>query len=139
MSKLRRVKDNWNRNCRWCHYYVHGKCTLNKRESITPQSVTEFVEAGYLDEVIEESLDNVSSIDFIELEDLLRAFKLSGKKIKEIRDLFHKRMQYFKQYTLRPELESSISKCLYNHLDTFGCEEGIEISDPENFCCKEWC
>lgn len=101
-------------------------------------SVYKVSEEGYLDQTLEETLGSVKLEEFRELEYLLRSYKLSEKRIKRFNDLFRECWENFSQNTLKIELEENVAKCYQNHLES-KCESAVEIVDPENYCCKEWC
>lgn len=139
--KLRKVdKDEWQKCCRWCHYYQNGKCMneshLDMGEDL---SVYKVAEEGYLDQTLEETLGSVKLEEFRELEYLLRDYKLSEKRIKEFLELFGKCWENFRQNTLKTELEENVAKCYQNHVEKSSFDPNVIIKDPENYCCKDWC
>lgn len=141
MSRLKKVQksnDDWQKCCRYCHYYEHGKCLNSHMTTEDDLAVYSVAEEGYLDETLEETLGSVRLEEFRELEYLLRGYKLSEKRIKEFNDLFGKCWEEFRQNTLKTELEENVAKCYQNHLESKS-ESVVEILDPENYCCKEWC
>ena len=139
--KLKKVdRDNWQKCCRWCHYYSNGKC-MNTDHLDTGEdlSVYKVSEEGYLDQTLEETLGSVKLEEFRELEYLLRDYKLSEKRIREFDDLFRKCWENFSQNTLKTELEENVAKCYQNHIEDNTTSDGFYIEDPENFVCKDWC
>ena len=139
--KLRKVdKDEWQKCCRWCHYYQNGKCMneshLDMGEDL---SVYKVAEEGLLDQTLEETLGSVKLEEFRELEYLLRDYKLSEKRIKEFLELFGKCWENFRQNTLKTELEENVAKCYQNHVEKSSFDPNVIIKDPENCCCKDWC
>lgn len=139
--KLRKVdKDEWQKCCRWCHYYQNGKC-MNKNHLDMGEdlSVYKVAEEGYLDQTLEETLGSVKLEEFRELEYLLRDYKLSEKRIKEFLEQFGKCWENFRQNTLKTELEENVAKCYQNHVEKSSFDPNVIIKDPENYCCKDWC
>lgn len=140
--KLRKVdKDNWQKCCRWCHYYYNGKC-FNKSviASFSEDSINtmyEVAESGRLSEVIEETLHSVKLSEFKELEYKLREWKVSEKRIKEFNDLFMECYSQFTDFTLKEKLDEDISRCYLNFESNQ--TDGVEIFNPEEFCCRDWC
>lgn len=137
LKKVQKSNDDWQKCCRYCHYYENGKC-LNSHMTTEELAVYSVAEEGYLDETLEETLGSVRLEEFRELEYLLRGYKLSEKRIKEFNDLFGKCWEEFRQNTLKTELEENVAKCYQNHLESKS-ESVMEILDPEDYCCKEWC
>ena len=139
--KLKRVQSvdyDWQKCCRYCHYYKNGKCLNSHMTTEEDLAVYSVAEEGYLDETLEETLGSVRLEEFRELEYLLRGYKLSEKRIKEFNDLFSKCWEEFRQNTLKTELEENVAICYQNHLESKN-ESVVKILDPENYCCKEWC
>ena len=136
--KLRKVdKDAWQKCCRYCHHYEKGMClNINNLcvDEIFP--IYKIVEDGHLDEALEETLGSVKFDDFKELEYLLRGYKLSEKRISEFKDLFIKCWNNFK-INLKDDLGFSVSACYENNLGVVA--SGIKITNPESYCCKDWC
>lgn len=137
--KLKRVKkhldDSWQKCCRWCSYYENGKC-FNKSFNIDTTHIEKVAEEGHLNETLEEVLRNHSLSQFKELECKLRDWKVSEKRIKEFNDLFVKCYEEWVNEA-KEDLDYAISLCYDNNLETYN--GGVVISDPENYCCKEWC
>ena len=139
--KLRKVDRNeWQKCCRWCHYYSNGKCmNTDHLDTGADLSVYKVSEEGYLDECLEETLGSVKLEEFRELEYLLRGYNLSEKRIREFNDLFRECWENFSQNTLKTELEENVAKCYQNHIEDNTTSDGFYIEDPENFVCKDWC
>lgn len=144
--KLKKVQpvpvnnDDWQKCCRWCHYFQNGKC-MNTDHLDTGEdlSVYKVSEEGYLDQCLEETLGSVKLEEFRELEFLLRDYKLSEKRIREFNDLFGKCWDNFRQNTLKTELEENVAKCYQNNIEKNSFDSNMVIKDPENYCCKDWC
>ena len=139
--KLKKVdKDEWQKCCKYCHYYQNGKCMNTNHVSAGEDlSVYRVSEEGYLDQTLEETLGSVKLEEFRELEYLLRDYNLSEKRIREFKDQFSKCWEEFSLNTLKPELEENVAKCYQNHITDSNISDGFYIEDPENFVCKDWC
>lgn len=144
--KLRRVvktSDEWQKCCRWCHYFQNGRC-FNKEMSHSFSTdmfgaIYSVAESGRLSAVIEETSHSVHREEFRNLEDLLREWKISEKRIKEFSQVFDNCMNQWLDFQLKDELDAQVSR-LYQDLEMGDNEcEGVEIYSPEEFCCKEWC
>lgn len=138
--KLKRVQksnDDWQKCCRWCHYYHNEKCYLKQMIPDGDNNVYKVAEEGYLSETIEETLDGAKLEAFRELEYKLRDWNISEKRIKEFNDLFKQCYDQFIQ-DIKPELDEQIDRCYQNH-SYDDLDSGVYISDPEEYCCKEWC
>ena len=135
--KLRRVRhldDSWQKCCRWCKHYKDGKCFNSDTTHQDPLSISRVMEEGYLNETLEETLSNHKLSQFKELDFKLREWKISEKRIKEFNTLF---MQCYDDWVrdIKEDLECAVDMCYTNHTENLG----TYISDPENYCCKEWC
>ena len=138
MSRLKRRKsDDWQKCCKYCHYFKNGSCTnqegiyLDEEEPIYKVS-----EDGILDAVLVETLWNIKLKEFEQLEILLRGYKLSEKRIKEFKALFRTCWENFIIQTLKPQLERDVSSCYENNYRG-NCEVGIY--NPEEYYCDKWC
>ena len=143
--KLRKVQSNSKINddfmkcCRWCHQFQSdGKCynrpPITSGGSVEVYSVSE---EGYLSETIEEVLESASLKPFKELEYKMLEWGISKKRIEEFNKLFKECYDNF-SINLKEELDENITRCYVNHLSK-SSNIGVEINDPENYCCKEWC
>lgn len=137
-----RSNDNWLHCCRYCHYYESGKCY--KQNIITSGEelrVYAVAENGYLAQTLEETLNNEELLKrfMFGVESILDKWNISQKRKKEFEEHFRQEWSEFADFQLKEELDEQVSKCYQNHLSDVDVDEGIEISDPENFCCKEWC
>lgn len=137
-----RSNDNWLHCCRYCHYYESGKCY--KQNIITSGEelrVYAVAENGYLAQTLEETLNNEELLKrfMFGVESILDKWNISQKRKKEFEEHFRQEWSEFADFQLKEELDEQVSKCYQNHLSDVDVDEGIEISDPENFCCKDWC
>lgn len=141
LKRVDREKDGWQKCCRYCHYYSKGKC-WNKDLSIICDDITnvyKISEEGFLSQTLEETLNEEDLIKefMISVEGILDKWNISQKRKKEFEEHFKQCWSEFSDFQLKEELDEQVSNCYQNPLlDMFN---GIEISDPEIFCCKEWC
>ena len=138
MSRLKRRKsDDWQKCCKYCHYFKNGSCTnqegiyLDDEEPIYSVS-----EEGVLEDVIVETLGSVRLKEFEPLEMLLRDYRLSEKRINEFKTLFKDCWEKFVDQTLTNKLENSVSYCYENY---YSGNYEFRISNPEEYCCDKWC
>lgn len=139
--KLKRVlksNDDWQKCCRWCHYYQNGMCYNNNVSVEETAPVYKVAEEGYLSETIEEFFEGVKLTEFHELEYQLREWKISEKRVEEFKKLFK---ECYDQWVLnhKEELDEVIDRCYQNHMSEQLDSDGVYINDPENYCCKDWC
>lgn len=143
LKKVEKRDDSWQHCCRWCHYYQNKKCWCREvcYSAELEVNVYGVSENGYAAETIKESLESVSCEPFRELEYMLREWKVSEKRIREFNEQFKKSMEEYHQNAVEI-IDEDVLKCYDNHLFD-NCEkdsgEGVEIVDPENFCCSHWC
>ena len=139
MSKLKRVnKDSYMMNCRWCHYFRSGKCWNEDILELDDLAVYEVAESGHLEELLKEEIGKADLDTFKEeLASKLSEWGISNKRIKEFDSLFDKCFNKFSQQLI-PNVGEQVSILYQESLDksTF---EGFEITDPEEFVCKDWC
>lgn len=130
-------KEDMYHCCRWCHHYQNGKCYNNNIQIIDDSAVFEVAESGRLDEVLEETLKSEKLTPFKELEYKLLEWNVSQKRIKEFNELFSSCYEEFALH-LKESLDESVSRLYQTDLDdiTF---DGLEISNPEEYYCKDWC
>lgn len=135
---MRKTDNSWQHCCRWCHHYSKGEC-LNSDIVLDEVGVdvTYISENGYVAEVLNESIEGVKREPFKELEYLLRGYNLSEKRIKEFNALFEKCFEDWKQDAVE-QIDEDVTECFNNHLNKVE-QEGIDISDPNEFCCSRWC
>ena len=143
LKRVQKKDDSWQHCCRYCHYYSNGKC-WNKDLSIVGEEVMNVYsvsEDGYLSETLEETLNGEDLVkEFMySVESILDKWNISQKRKKEFEEHFIQKWSEFADFQLKEELDEQVSKCYQNHLSDVDVDEGIEIFDPENFCCKDWC
>lgn len=104
---------------------------------IDDSAVFEVAESGRLDEVLEETIKSEKLTPFKELEYKLLEWNVSQKRIKEFNELFSSCYEEFTLH-LKESLDESVSRLYQTDLDdrTF---DGIEIGNPEEYYCKDWC
>ena len=145
--KLKRVvksDDNWQRCCRWCHYYQNGKC-WNKDVAYNYQNgldVYSVAENGYSSQAIEEVLnsDHLRDQFMYSLMEVFDKWKISGKRKAEFMEHYKECWGEFADMTLKEKLDEAVSIVYQSRLDPYELEfEGTYIDDPNEFCCKEWC
>lgn len=97
LKRVDRTKDDWQKCCRWCHYYENGKCIKDNVSIEETAPVWKVAEEGHLSETLEEFFGSVKLEEFRELEYKLREWKFSEKRVKEFNELFK---QCFDQWVL---------------------------------------
>ena len=139
-----RSNDSWLRCCRYCHYYEQGKCykknIITSGEELRLYAVSE---NGYLAQTLEETLNNEELLKgfMLSVESILDKWNISQKRKKEFEEHFRQEWSEFADFQLKEELDEQVSKCYQNFFDepSGECYEGVEILDPQSFCCKDWC
>lgn len=133
--KLKRVdRDSWQKCCRWCKNFSGGECHANSVGS-DPLQLYKVAEEGILDETLQETLMSARLSEFKELENLLREWRISEKRIKEFNKVFSECYEDWVNNEIRDDLSESVDRCYTNHIES----SSITISDPENYCCNKWC
>jgi hypothetical protein len=124
--------DELYHNCRWCAHYDHGYC-MNKNafEFDGDIDLSSFWEEGRLAEVLEES---IVVPKFESLVNALRDYGISDKRIKTLLELAKNAVEYQTEQW-KERIESNIIIALNNY--DFGTE-GVKITDPIMFRCKEF-
>lgn len=135
--KVNKDFEDMYHTCRWCHYYQEGKCYNNQIQEIDNIAVYSVSESGKLGAVIEETIESVKKTSFKELEYLLSDWGVSQKRIKEFGEKFK---ECFNDYNtdLKEWLDEKVSECYQTELDGRNFD-GLEISNPEEYYCKDWC
>ena len=126
--------------CRWCKWFQNGAC-INKAlcptDTIDILDIYAIAESGRLSEVIEEILNSCSTRKIErELTDKLLSYNLSKKRVDEVIQVFRDCLGEFLDFECKPELDRAVSK-LYQEVQGKDAE-GVEISDPTTFYCKEF-
>jgi hypothetical protein len=125
--------------CRWCKHYQRGNCTRGALRAGEIVSVYDVAESGKLSEVLEETLNNVKPEEFLqEAESLLKSWKVSSKRIEELKKLWEEMIPDFLDLTLKQELDEQISILYQQEIDKHNPSDEIQILNPESFYCKEW-
>lgn len=147
MKKLVRVSQNNKpldssslpKVCRYCHHYcLDSKECLNSAATWNNLGIYYISESGYLSEVIEEALMEESIVHSFCRSVFTQFDKwgMSKKRKQEFERFFRECYEKFATLHMKEHLDSEISS-LYNSL---GSDETYAyISDPDTFCCKDWC
>ena len=117
--------------CRWCKWFQSDKCT-NSEFTIDSLNINSFYEEGYLSEAIKEGFNEKK---LHELESALSESKISKKKQSEILKVFHEELEAIKVDWVE-EIDNQVSKAI-NNFD-FTVEDGVEITNPTEFYCKNF-
>ena len=126
--------------CRWCKYFQHGKC-YNKEMidhfiNYSSDYTYAVAEEGQLSEVLSEAFHSTPKNGVTEhIVSRLRGYNLSEKKIKEIHDLLVTSIDAWFDETVVERLDSDVSR-LYNL--SACCIDGIDIQNPNEFCCERF-
>lgn len=127
--------------CRWCRNFDKGKCYAHivDVQELGEEVLTPVLEDGNLSEALEETLH---SLDFKEsfdsLFDLLEEYGLSKKRMKEINKCFKDCMNSFLDFKVKGDVEETAHFVYVNAFEEQIPKEGVEISSPESFYCKEF-
>ena len=129
--------------CRWCRWALKNKGDVACGNPIFLQwlqelPIHEVAEEGKLSGVIEEAYNSVSRDKiFHELETKLRSYKMSEKRIKEVKSLVDGLLNEWLDYGVKYELDEKVSQLYQNWLKEQDQNAEIEITDPDNFyCCR---
>lgn len=128
--------------CRYCHYFIEGRC-YNKKvgaelSNDAFMNVVDVAESGKLSGVLEETIHSNYPKDMVkELSGLLRTWKISNARINEFEQNFNELFDQWADFTLKDEIDCAVDMLYQNNAkdDSF---DGIEISNPENYYCKEY-
>lgn len=125
--------------CRYCHHYCRdSKECLNSAVTWNNIGIYHISEEGYLSEVIEEALMEESLVHSFcrSVFTVFDKWGLSKKRKQEFERCFRECYEEFATLHMKEHLDSEISS-LYNSL---GSDKTYAyISDPDTFCCKDWC
>lgn len=126
--------------CRWCKHYRYGKCYRGSFRVVEMGSVYAVADSGQLSEVIEETLHSIKPKEFLqEAEELLTEWKISKKRIEELKRLWSEMIPEFLDFELKQALDEQVSVLYQRELDLSELQlDEIEILEPETFYCKEW-
>lgn len=141
----KKQEDDWQHCCRYCHYYENGKCWNKGNFFMLDEvdNVFRVAEDGILSQVLEEVLNDepmVKSFMF-SLEHILDKWGISQKRKKEFDEHFRECWSKFADFKLKEELDEKVSVCYQDFIDAHANsnESGIDIENPSEFVCKEWC
>lgn len=142
LKKVDRHKDDWQKCCRFCHYYERGFCVNEQvlRNAHSELEVWGISEDGYVAEVLEEVLSERPTLDeiYLPLENKLDQWKLSDKKKKEFREHFEECWESFINTYLKDKLDENVTALFSNRLHTSYSLTAVSIADPDSYCCGEW-
>lgn len=128
--------------CRWCHYFESGKCyNKNVMESYadSPSKVYLVAEEGRLSGVLEETFHSVKKSTVTEeVVKLLRSYKMSEKKIKEVYDTLVNSIDQWFDFEVKEKLDSEVSELYQDAVENMQEIDGVEISNPEDHYCREF-
>lgn len=128
--------------CSWCHFFTDGKCYQNfvykEEKGECSDCVYKVAEDGHLHEALEESLHSLK-FPTDDLVRLLRKWGVSEKRVSDFNKTFNECMVQFIDMTVIPKLDEDVSTCYQNWAIEDSKDDGLEISDPENFSCEKWC
>ena len=142
--KLKRIKrdtsNDWQKCCRWCHYYKDGKCYNTKNNDYFESSVYKVSEEGYLSQTLEETLNDESLVGELRrsIESILDKWNISQKKKREFEEHFNECWSEFADFSLKESLDESVSCCYSDHIDRIAVD-GVDIKEPQEYYCNEWC
>lgn len=142
-----KVDDSWQHCCRWCHYFENGKCynsdVVNQiEESSYWGAIYGVAESGKLSGVIEETLNDEPLIKtfLFSIESILDKWNISQKRKKEFEEHFRECWSEFADFKLKEALDEQVSISYQNEVDKLTWRSGgyVEITEPEDYCCKYW-
>lgn len=130
------------KTCRYCRYYECGKCYNKKIMSFISGAKPEIYdvsESGRLSDTIRETAGSCDTKGMKkELIDLLKKWKVSSKRIEEFEHTFDEVLEQWLEFSLRDDLDEAISILYETSVDTDNTTEGVEISNPSEYSCKEF-
>lgn len=130
------------KTCKYCRYYSCGKCYNKEVMSFISGAKPEIYdvsESGRLSDTIRETAGSCDTKGMKkELIDLLKKWKVSSKRIEEFERTFDEVLEQWLEFSLRDDLDEAISMLYENSVDTDNTTEGVEISNPSEYSCKEF-
>lgn len=127
--------------CRYCHYYDSGYC-YNKSVAGNfdgTANVVDVAESGRLSGVLEETMHSCDTKEMLnELKDLLKSWKIGDKRVKEFEKTFSEVFNQWLDFTLKDELDMSVSNLYERAVDTGSSSVCVEIENPTEYYCKEF-
>lgn len=148
VNSFRKSDDSWQHCCRWCHYFSDGKCWNKNHPYVfeTDSSLLYAADMGEFSEVIEEVIsypnDPIKEV-LSEINKLFDKWKISSKRRDEFEQVFEEVYTDVSQ-DMRTLIDEAILRKMNNIIDrnihsVFDDGVGVEINNPSEFCCKEWC
>lgn len=122
--------NDFYKSCRWCHWFKNGRCLHVKTFRNGGTDIIYFSEEGVISEAIKEGFIEKA---FSELKGNLES-SLSKKKAKEFMQAFSEELEAAKA-NWTESIDEAVTRALQNAVDE-GTEGGVEIIEPEDFCCK---
>lgn len=126
--------------CRWCKYFQHGKCynkeMIDHFVNYSSDYTYKVAEEGVLSSVLSETFHSIPKNAVTEkVVSKLRSYGLSERRIKEIFDTLVTSIDSWFDDTVEVQLDIEVSS-LYNLSDC--CVDGINIQNPNEFCCERF-
>ena len=129
-------KDRYHR-CRWCRFFDDGKCYHGEiGNSISDMEVYKVAESGKLAEVLKEAIGSCKpKIALKHIEEMLKSYKVSDKRIQELKDCWSSMIEIWIEGDLIPSIDNDVSFLYINSVNEV---EGlpVEIHNPEEFYCR---
>ena len=142
-KEQQQMVDDMYHCCRFCHYYENGKCfNQNMMENFcdSPSSVYKVAEEGRLSAVLEETFHSVKKNTVVEeIVTLLRDYKLSEKRVKEVKDTLENSIDQWFDFEVKDKIDEEVSELYQDAVETMTEVDGVEISNPSEHYCKDWC
>ena len=135
------TNDDWQHCCRWCHYYDNGRCYKPGVYADDGFNVYGVAESGKLDEAISEVLgnDKLNSRFAGQLDDILMGWKISTVRRTFFKKVFLEELEKH-HLEVQEHISEAASVVYQNEYDIFlESECAIRITNPEEYCCKDWC
>lgn len=142
-KEQQQMVDDMYHCCRFCHHYVNGKCfNQNMMESFcdSPSSVYKVAEEGRLSAVLEETFHSVKKNTVVEeIVTLLRDYKLSEKRVKEVKDSLVNSIDQWFDFEVKDKIDEEVSELYQDAVENMTEVDGVEIINPSEHYCKDWC
>lgn len=140
IAENRRQLANMYHCCRWCKYFQHGKCynkeMIDHFVNYSSEYTYKVAEDGVLSGVISSAFHDVSKERITKkVAYRLRSYGMSEFRVREIVGLILSSVDDWFILEFLGELDSDISR-LYNLSDC--CIDGINIQNPNEFCCERF-
>ena len=124
--------DDMYRTCKYCRNNINGRCVKSSEVfdfSSGSEAIYEAAESGKLSEAIREG---IKLPQMSKLEKLLAWYAISQKRQKAIIQAVREELTEFIPAMVEC-IDSSVSSLIIN---LGGTAEGLELKDPDSFCCK---